>query len=429
MRIFIAILVLGFCWACSSDQVQNTTDQQHNKPVLISSSGQNASGAFFTQDHKDRQVLVWTEKLPGEENTGNVIKFARWNADQHTFEAPVEVASSKGCRSHDESMSKVAFKQDGTIVAVFSKRTPTKENRFAGALYYTQSFDQGNQWTDARFLHVGDTTHGLSRSFFDLATLPDGEVAAIWLDSRLTKKRGDGSSLFFSKTQGREGFTKDQAIGTGTCECCRTELFVAANGDIHALYRDIWQDSIRDISIVTSTNNGLSFSTPQKLSPDNWAVNGCPHTGPSFSETKDELHCTWFTMGGGSGIYYTASQDNGKRFAPRKLLTTQGRHPQLLALQNDELVFVWDENTAAAHSHHAGHQHEEAQPAGRSTSYIKAQVWVDGNPVREHWVSMPEAYAEFPVVAEMEDNKIGIAWVQDIGESDYGIYFRVIESI
>jgi len=49
----------------------------------------------------------------------------------------VVVESSKGYRAHDESMSKIAFKNDGTIIAVFSKRTPHKDNRFAGALFYT----------------------------------------------------------------------------------------------------------------------------------------------------------------------------------------------------------------------------------------------------------------------------------------------------
>src|SRR5690606_26476941 len=109
----------------------------------------------------------------------------------------------------------------------------------------TESHDGGAQWSSPRYLHVGDTTRGLGRSFFDVARLPDGEVGAIWLDSRY---RGAGSALMFAKTEGKAGFVKDKVVDTGTCECCRTELKVTENGDIHMFYRKIWQDSVRDIA-------------------------------------------------------------------------------------------------------------------------------------------------------------------------------------
>ncbi|MEM9990739.1 MAG: hypothetical protein AAF738_03190 [Bacteroidota bacterium] len=402
----------------------------HDKPQLLSSEGRNASGAFFTKDQEDIPVLVWTEQVAeGSDPTANRIHFAKWNAVAGDFGKTKVVQPSEGCRAHDESMSKLAFKADGTIVAVFSKRTPTPKNRFAGALYYTQSFDAGNTWTAAKYLHVGDTTHGLSRSFFDLAMLPDGEVGAIWLDSRMTKQRRDGSSLFFAKTQGRQGFLQDQLIGTGTCECCRTELLVAENGGIHAAYRDIWQDSIRDMSLVTSWDNGKTFSAPQRWSTDDWIVHGCPHTGPSLASTADALHYVWFTMGGGQGIYYSTSDDKGNDYTPRTLVTEKGRHPQLIATDQEQMVLVWDENSKAGHAVHDHHNPTQAKQnvATVPTSYIKAQVWEGGNPVREHWVSAPTAYAEFPVVADLGNHQMGIAWVQDIGTEGYGVYFRRLE--
>ena len=429
--IFSTILTCLF-FSCTENPSSISSGQI--SPQLVSNINQSASGPFFTADHNNKQVLVWTEKLPGEEAAGHVVQFARLNENGTGFDAPQQVTASKGCRAHDESMNKIAFKKDGTIVAVFSKRNPTKENRFAGALYYTQSFDGGKKWTAPDFLHVGNTTPGLSRSFFDLEALPDGEIGAIWLDSRLTKERGEGSSLFFSKTKGQSGFITDQVIATKTCECCRTDLFVSDDDNLHVTYRDILQDSIRDISHLVSTDNGLNFSPPNRISQDNWVINGCPHTGPSVGETKNELHYTWFTMGGGQGLYYTSSKDNGKTFESRKLLSEYGKHPQVITTPDDNIIFVWEEldkKIATPQKHSAHHNSNQPKNAAANsdniTSYIKAQVWHKGNPILEQWVSLPNQFAEYPVATYLQQRNVGIAWVQEFDEGKFGVYYKKIK--
>lgn len=445
MKIIIWIAAISWLFGIFNTSSKNISDtgntnnktiNEVNTPKLISTGGQNASGPFFTTNQNKQPVLVWTEALPiadkaaqKEAKPEHVIKFAHLNSDGTAFDETKIVENSKGCRAHDESMNKIAFKKDGTIVAVFSKRTPHKDNRFAGALFYTQSFDGGNNWTDANYLHVGDTTLGLSRSFFDLATLPDGEVGAIWLDSRLTKERGDGSTLFFAKTNGRKGFIKDKPVAYHTCECCRTDLFVNDNtNNIHIAYRDIIQDTIRDMSHLVSKDNGKTFSKPKLISPDNWMINGCPHTGPAMDATAgNTIHFVWYTLGGGQGLYYNFMED--EKFSARQLLTEHGKHPQMLATGNGKLVFVWEEpaikNASAVHS---GHNNKASKAVGTTptgnTSFIKAQVWQNNYPQYEHWVSLPGQVAEFPVVAKISDGFVGVAWVQNIGEDGFGVYYK-----
>lgn len=437
MKTIIWILTISGLLSFFNNTNINTEDvNKPDIPQLISTNGQNASGPYFTTNQNKQPVLVWTEALPFSEKAvqkeakpEHVIKFAQLNKEGNAFSDTKVVESSKGCRAHDESMNKVAFKKDGTIVAVFSKRTPHKDNRFAGALFYTQSFDGGNQWTEANYLHVGDTTLGLSRSFFDLATLPDGEVGAIWLDSRLTKERGDGSTLFFAKTTGKKGFVKDQPIAYHTCECCRTDLFVDKNTNhIHIAYRDIIQDTIRDMSHLVSMDNGKTFSEPKLISADNWMINGCPHTGPAMDATTDEkVHFIWYTLGGGQGLYYNFLED--KNFSTRQLLSEHGKHPQMLSTNNDKLVFVWEEPKVKSKSvGHLGHGSKSKKPAVKTpvdrTSFIKAQVWQNNYPQYENWVSLPNQVAEFPVVTEINDAFVGVAWVQHIGDDGFGIYYR-----
>lgn len=418
------IIILGgymlLLFAC-----QQTKSIDLIPPTLISDTNKSAGGAYFTSDESGNTVLVWTEK--DEQQAGSAImKYARIRPDGQLAKVQ-NIPTSKGTRLHNESMNKLAFKSDGTMVAVYGKRTPHPKNRFAGALYYTQSFDGGKDWTVPKYLHVGDTTIGKSRSFFDLERLANGEIGAIWLDSRNTKKRGDGSSLFFAKTKKRDGFLSDKTIGTSTCECCRTDIYLDDAGSIHVAYRDIYSDSIRDMSYIISTDNGESFSEPTRMYPDNWMIRGCPHTGPSLGQTANNLYAAWYTEGSGSGLFLTASEKGKKQFKNKKLISKAGNHPQLIVLDSDKLLVVFDESEAGHTGHHHGAKETiQLDMNKRSVSMIKAQIWEAGSPQSEHWVSEPDREASFPVIRSL-DAGVVIAWMQEMENGGTGIYYRTME--
>lgn len=428
MMVYGLILASGI--SCTDDSVES--DLRMADPVRISPSGADVEGPYFVSDHRGFPVLVWSEKAEGSEGAGFLVRYARFSKKGDKLLAEGEVSPSAGCSVTSESMNKIAFKSDGTMVSVYSRRQPTEENRFAGALYYSQSFDDGKTWTSENYLHSGDTTRGLSRSFFDLARLPDGEVGAVWLDSRLTATRGDGSTLFFSKTSGNFGFLKDQPVDSGTCECCRTNLFVAQNGDIHILYRDIWNDSIRDISHVVSEDNGKTFAGPTRISRDNWVIFGCPHTGPSMGETSEGLMIAWFTQGGGPGVYHTLYDVKTRTYTRKELLTREGTHPQLLTTEDEATIFLWEESGAG--SSHA-HSMDSGTPMVTLSmddltsprSVIKARVWKEGRPVREHWVSSTDQFSTVPVGISLPDGFVGIAWLQQNEDGSSSVMYRRIK--
>ncbi len=88
---------------------------------------------------------------------------------------------------------------------------------------------------------------------------------------------------------------------------------------MHVLYRGIIDDSIRDMVHMMSTDAGKTFTAPERISNDNWVLNGCPHTGPAMTENADGLHFSWFT--GGLKIkvacFIPGPQNNGKTFVQR----------------------------------------------------------------------------------------------------------------
>lgn len=333
------------------------------------------------------------------------LRYAVYNEAQKEFADPVSIPASEGTSIHNESMNKIAFKKDGTIVAVFSKKHPTEKNKYAGSILYCQSFDQGRTWTKEKFLH-SDTLADNSRSFFDITTLPDGEIGAVWVDSRF-KSGKEGSALFFTKTKGNEGFEPDHQIGETVCECCRTDLYVDPANNVHVVYRDIEstvKGQVRDFVHAISTDHGVTFTASGKVSPDNWLIDGCPHTGASMAENQTGLFVAWFTAGGQPGLYFTKSLDNGSTFQPRQLLSEEARHPQMVA-SCDKIVAVWDE-TQQQHAMHAGH-------SGHAADHVASGV-ITFSVIGEQKVKIPGSEgAEFPVVYAVSPDLSLVAYSKD----------------
>lgn len=371
--------------------------------VIGVSEIQPSGGAFFTHDHLGNAVLCWTAGKKGE----GQLYYALYDTLSGTFEETISVTPSKGTSTQGESMNKVAFKKDGTVVAIYTRKHPTEKNKYAGSILYTQSFDNGRTWTKEKFLHT-DSSSSYSRSYFDVATLPDGEVGAIWLDGRLQLGEA-GTSLFFSKTKYREGFIKDWQIGETVCECCRTDIYTDPSGNVHALYRDVESSvkgQVRDFMHSISLDSGRTFSASRKISEDHWIIDGCPHTGASMSGNEQDLMIVWFTAGGAPGLYYTVSPDKGNTFQKRKLISAEARHPQL-AFHNNELMIAWDETKAASHTMHSGHG--GAGNSGKN-GIVLTTINTTGDETMKNIV---DNEGEFPVLNIIGANEVLVAYTKN----------------
>lgn len=413
--------------ACDQPGKHSSHPHEDIETVRVTAESTEAAAPYLTQDHQGNPVLCWTEK----EETGQfMMKYAVYDSISG-FETIVSVTPSLGTRIHPESMNKLAFKADGTVVVVYSVKHPTVDNPFAGSIFYALSGDQGETWTRPAYLH-SDTLPMYGRSFFDVVTLPDGEVGAIWLDGR----NGDaapGSALFFAKTNPGKGFGADKQIGEATCECCRTAILVDGKGDIHVAYRQILfpteliGEQVRDMVHSVSTDGGRTFSSPQRVSADNWAIAGCPHTGPAFASTRQGLHMVWFTASGDPGVYHTRSGDDGATFGSKNKVSGVARHPQLASLPAGPLLMVWDESRSNDLPHSTRSEHQKEHTRASAGSQIMMQVkHVDGSTVNRTITPMgPDA--AYAVAIPLKKEKAIIAWTQqDLTGS--GILYRVVDT-
>jgi hypothetical protein len=412
-KLYFALLSLCLFSACQPSKKNSETTQ------VIQTSHADALAPYLTEDNQGRAVLCWTEKnLP---DSTNMLKYAYFDDQANGFGAPVAVPSSKGMSTTAESMGKVAFKADGTAIAFFSRRFEQEKNPFAGAIYYSLSGDKGKSWTTQQFLH-SDTSHAYGRSFFDVTSLKDGQVAAVWLDGRYGKTI-KGSALYFARTGPGGGFEQDTCLEKGTCECCRTDLLKDPAGNLHVAYRSISfpletnGKQVRDMVYQQSQDNGKTFSKPEAVSKDNWAIEACPHSGPTLAVNKEGVNAVWFTAGGTPGLYAASSAKGTAAFRARNLVTPKGRHPQMLALANGDLVMVCEEASeesaampAMKMQHgHGGMQmsHGPAAPAA-----IVLRVMRKGST----WKQMPLSKGDFGdnhAVIKVVPDGVLVAWVRE----------------
>ena len=404
LQFFLLILTLLFTSCNKSGSTEVLSDSLSNF-VLISNKSSVSEASFLTSDHKGNPVLTWVEK-----SINGVFLYYAISLDTgRTFGVPVRVPTTKGLSSHNESMPKIAFKRNGDAVVVFQKRKPTSENQYAGVLLYTQLLEGSKNWSNPKMLH-SDTSNGIGRNFFDITRLPDGEIGAIWLDGR--NKYENGSSVYFAKTNAKNGFDSEIQIGEKTCQCCRTDIYVDHKDNINVAYRDILKDSIRDIVHVISKDLGSTFSLPVVISEDNWVLNGCPHSGPVMAETSSGLDFFWFTRGGGTGVYHTSKEFMNQNFTKRELINLQARHPQAASLSKDEVAIVWDEYYEKTDSY---------------CNRIRVLIKNKSKENISNYITSESINALYPAVLKLNNGNLLISWTQKIdGDSQvcYKQYLR-----
>ncbi|WP_457618639.1 exo-alpha-sialidase [Lutibacter sp.] len=339
MKIFRFIIISVLIVSCvQKEPIEKLV--KIDTPTIVTETTYNAMGPYFNSDSQGNIILSWSEEI--DTLNTNILKFKIFNGISKKFGKTITVAPSVGMQSHQESMAKVAKSAKGILYAIFRIEDKNSKRRFAGSIYYSISEDGGDSWSEKiKLVEEGESA---SQSFYDVALLPDGELGLCWLDSRKLEKEKDGSTLYFAKTNANLGFLNEKPVAGSTCQCCRTDIFVETNNNINIAFRNIAEGSIRDMYRVESQDVGKTFSNPEPMGKDNWKIDGCPHTGPSFADNSKELAVTWFTgANSGAGIFFKKITDEISIYENKMLITTVGRHPQMEALPNGNYYIVYED--------------------------------------------------------------------------------------
>ncbi|WP_157579175.1 sialidase family protein [Spirosoma montaniterrae] len=306
---------------------------------------------------KGTVALSWTEK----DANGMVYFYWAESVDQgRTFGTKKQIFASPGMSGSRLMRPRLLFRPNGSIMAVFALRgtdvapaqadhhnhgaapageKPKQEGRAGGRpsdlqIVYTTSAD-GTAWTQPAPVHA-DRTPNTVRGFFDATILANGEVAVTYLKDIPGKPHE--RDLRLVRTAGGK-FGDEQVLDPFVCDCCNISLLVDKAGTLHLYYREN-QDNIRDIAAMRSTDNGATFSKASIFSPDNWRVNGCPHSGPTSSAGGGQNLVAWFS-GATDAPGIRVADQNGRKLVV--LSEATAKNPYLVPTPSAS-VLLWEQN-------------------------------------------------------------------------------------
>ncbi len=266
-----------------------------------------------------------------------------------TYSAPVKVnRTPQKIRAHGESRPQIAVGGNGHLYVVYNQKLG---KRFSGHVRFSRSVDGGRTFSSPTI--VNSDRQEIGHSFGALAVNRQGHIYITWLDGRdVTAARREGrpytgSALYYTASfDGGEQFIANTKLQDYSCQCCRIAIALDSKGLPAIVWRQIFDETVRDHALIRFT--GATTPTPlRRTSKDGWAIESCPHHGPSLAIAADETyHLAWFTGAAERpGIYYARSSDQGEHFSPPLALghrAAQPQHPDVMAL-GGAVYIVWKE--------------------------------------------------------------------------------------
>jgi hypothetical protein len=155
---------------------------------------------------------------------------------------------------------------------------------------------------------------------------------------------------------------------TGACGCCGVAMFADRIGTVRVLYRSATENIHRDIYLLSSADQGHSFSG-RKL--HTWDINACPMSSMAFNEGHGTIAGAWET--GGQVYFENLTNANGAPVsAPGE---GKGRkHPRIAIAPNGEMLLVWTEGTGWQRGGSLAWQLFD--PEGKTIGEMRAQTGV-----------------------------------------------------
>jgi hypothetical protein len=328
--------------------------------------------------------------------------FVAWSRDNgKTWSAHRRVNSDVEAVQGEENGPKVAFDTNNRAYVVWSipggKGDKTRANiRFAME-------DGKGGFTPARTLNeVKDAAR-----FPIIEAMPDGNFLIAWIDRRIDNPKPRQLYLMKMGADGK-ALTKNYQTGEGLCECCKLGFAFADSGKtVYLVNRQVDDNKIRNHMLRKSSDGAATFGAPVEISNDGWQVPSCPHSGPSIGrDRRGWLHVSWFTLGRSekeAGIYYSVSKDDGKSFAPRRLVdgntAPEILYNHLTVGEDDSVYLAWTNLDSGG----------KAQVFMRTVS-ADGRTW---SPIQQ--LSNAKGNANRPVLA-LRKNALHVAWTQTDGE-------------
>lgn len=331
ITIFGTLLLLTGCKHFSSSvEAEKTGPPQ---PLQISANGVDAAEPATATAPDGTFYVAWVNHDAKEAD----VMLARFNSEGAQQDAAVRVNRQAGvATAWRGDQPSIAVAPDGAVYVLWTARVEAKD-KHGTDVYLSVSNDRGQSF--ASEVRVNDDKEPNAHGMHSLAVAKDGRIYAAWLDERnvhqpMPSMKAEGHHMESNRevyvsysTDGGRTFSPNHKVATEACPCCKTALAVAEDGTLYAGWRQVLPGSFRHIAVASSADGGTTFSQPVIVSDDHWVLQGCPVSGPSLAvdRASGTLKVVWYAAGEGSapGIYFAESNDKGRSFSQRQLLSEE----------------------------------------------------------------------------------------------------------
>lgn len=226
-----------------------------------------------------------------------------------TYTTPVRVnREPEDTEYNGENRPKILVAEDGTVL--LSWTTKTSPN-FTGEIRFTRSTDVGKTFEPVRTMNDDGlmTGHRFDSLFFTAS----GRLYLTWIDKRdldASAARGEsypGAAIYYTVSDDLGAtFTPNFRVSHNSCECCRIAMAPHGDDEVAILWRQIYDEHIRDHAIAVLGAQG-EVEGLARATVDDWFIDACPHHGPTMVQGAQpgQYHISWFSDGNlHSGIHY-----------------------------------------------------------------------------------------------------------------------------
>lgn len=316
-----ALMLLASCTAVIPRATLTTTFYPKTSVSLLE-----ISSFDIYQDGEILHALV--SGLKNEKDKTQTIRYLQSTDNGKHWLSPVDVENgfSPALAARGNDVQLAATGQN--VVAIWQTQGEIPNS---GALVSVYSHDAGKTW------HVGKNPavdNAGDQSHADLIADKKGNFHSVWLAD--PEENGYQSLRYTRSIDNGENWQPPSKLDDSSCSCCWNTLAISQNDELHVLYRDM---NPRDMTLLSSTDNGSLWQSKKTVGEFDWYFDGCPHVGGgiTFDENNDFYASVWTGEASKSGLYTVNSITN----SPVKI-SRNATHSDIAVLEN-RVIVVWDE--------------------------------------------------------------------------------------
>ena len=291
-------------------------------PFLIAKSG-SAPWLCVTPDGTVLLVYRGAGRDSPDQQGLNDLYFTKASRVGAAFSPPLKVATFARLLSGMRREPRVA--SDGRTLLV------TGLERDGFAIQAFRSEDGGKTWSAP--VRVNSPQAVLGEGLYTMAGSPGGGFHVAWLDDRIPR----ATQVWHARSSdGGKSWQEQKAFPAGdgrVCECCWPALAAGPGGRLFLLVRHNLEN-VRDMHVVESTDNGVTWAASRKLGALSWTIAACPVQGGAMDLLAD---------GSPAAIWSRQGEVYSSGIGSHEKLLGKGRNGAIAA-GPDGAYFLWEES-------------------------------------------------------------------------------------